>query len=134
MRLLKYMKDGGEESTVSGLYFVEIKSLFTIVLLRFSGKSREAFHTHAFNAISWVLRGKLTENIFYNGEWFADRIKVYEPSFLPIITPRTRFHKVDSDGDTWAFSLRGPWVDTWREFLPALNVFRTLTHGRKVVA
>jgi hypothetical protein len=132
MRLLKYAKDGGAESTVSGFYFVEIKSLFTIVLLRFQGKSREAFHTHAFNAISWVLKGKLTEN-HLNGydEGFFDE---YTPSLKPIITPRSQFHKVDSDGDTWALSFRGPWVNTWREYLPALNKFRTLTNGRKVVA
>lgn len=128
MSLLKYMKDGGAESTVSGFYFVEIKSLFTIVLLRFQGKSREAFHSHAFDAISWVLKGELQENVLFS---ITNR---YLPSLKPIFTERIRFHKVDSVGDTWVFSIRGPWVDTWREFLPALNKFRTLTHGRKVVA
>jgi hypothetical protein len=127
MRLLKYMKDGGAESTVSGFYFVEIKSLFTIVLLRFQGKSREAFHTHAFDALSWVLKGRLEEKLLFS------ITNVYAPSLKPIYTRREDFHKVDSVGDTWVFSIRGPWVDTWREFLPTLNKFRTLTHGRRVI-
>lgn len=42
-------------------------------------------------------------------------------------------HKVMSQGDTFVLSLRGPWADTWKEFLPGLNRFITLTHGRKIV-
>jgi hypothetical protein len=128
MRFLEWTKDGGQESTVSGLYFVEIKSLFTIVLLRFSGKSREAYHSHAFNALSWVLKGKLVEHI-YGG---MDEDVKYTPSLKPIYTSRSRFHKVDSDGETWVLSFRGAWANTWREYIPNWG-FRILTHGRKVV-
>ena len=49
MKLFKYMKDGGPESTVWGYFLIEIKSLFTIVLLHFKNGSREAYHNHAFN-------------------------------------------------------------------------------------
>jgi len=57
------MKDGGPDSTVTGYWLIESKKWFSIVLLKFEGKSREAFHTHAFNAISWLLKGKLIEHI-----------------------------------------------------------------------
>lgn len=127
MKFFKHMKDGGPESKSAGLFFVEIKKLFSVVLLHFSPGSRDAYHTHAFNSVSWVLRGKLVENML------TKRLNVYTPSLKPVITKRDDFHKVVSVGDTWVLSFRGPWVDTWKEFLPKLQKFITLTHGRKVV-
>jgi hypothetical protein len=128
MKIFKYMKDGGPESKVAGYWLVEIKSLLSIVLLHFSDGSREAYHSHAFDAVSWVLKGFLCEAIF------RGRMNFYRPSLKPIYTPRDCFHKVLSRGDTWVLSFRGPWSQTWKEFLPEQNKHITLTHGRKVVA
>lgn len=129
MKLFKYMKDGGMESRVSGLYFIEIKSWFSVVLLHFATGSREAYHSHAFDAVSWVLKGELHEKMLGGG------VNVYTPSVKSISTLRSTFHQVVSIGDTWVFSFRGPWSKTWREFLPAEEMFgkfQTLTHGRTV--
>lgn len=63
MRVLSYRKDGGPLSKSWGLFIIEIKSAFSVVLLRFENGTREAYHTHAFNATSWVLRGYLVEYI-----------------------------------------------------------------------
>ena len=57
MKLFKKMKDGGPHSTVTGYWLIEWKAVFSIVLLKFEGKSRETFHTHAFNCISWLISG-----------------------------------------------------------------------------
>jgi len=38
--------------------------LFSIVLLRFEGESRSNFHSHAFNAWTWLLSGSMVE--FFN--------------------------------------------------------------------
>lgn len=127
MKILKYMKDGGPLSRVWGLFIIEIKPLFSIVLLRFLDGSREAFHTHAFNAVSWVIKGKLLETEI-NGT-----CRIYRASWKPIYTPREMFHRVRSSGTTWAISFRGPWKDKWREFLPENGRYITLTHGRKEV-
>jgi hypothetical protein len=129
MLLFKKRKDGGGESTVTGYWLVELKSLFSALLLRFDGASREAFHTHAFNCFSWVLKGGLTETML------DGRVRRYRPSILPFVTRRTDFHKVDSDeGTTWVLTFRGPWADRWQEFIPGYDRFVTLTHGRRVVA
>lgn len=127
MKLFRYEKDGGAESMVHGLFVVEIKSAFSIVLLRFEGKSREAFHSHAFNAISWVLRGKLVEEVI------GGAVNEYPASRKPVLTPRTMFHKVSSDGITWAISFRGPWAEHWQEYLPEEDELVTLAQGRKDV-
>lgn len=124
LKLLHWGRDGGPESSVDGFWLVEIKRLLSVVLLRFQGRSREAFHTHAFNSISWVLKGELVEH-------FADgKGRTHRPSLKPIITKRSTFHKVDSDGTTIVFSLRGPWAPLWWEHRPDEG-YVPLTHGRK---
>lgn len=128
MKLFKKMKDGGDESTVTGYFLFEIKPVMTIVLLRFDGESRNAYHTHAFNCLSWVLRGELRE------EMRDGRVYKLYRRFLPFITTRKDFHKVSSTPPTsWVFSIRGPWSDDWQEYLPDENRNRGLTHGRQEI-
>ena len=124
MKFMKWEKDGGRHSTVHALYVVEIKSLFSIVLLRFSDGSREAYHSHAFNCWSWLFKGVLQEH-FLSGQ----RRSIW-PSFIPFPTYRTTFHKVVSEGTSWVLSFRGPWAPSWEEYLPEEDRFRTLVSGR----
>lgn len=133
MKLFYRGKDGGAESRVWGFWLIEWKRFFSIALLRFEDGSREAFHSHAFNAWSWVLCGTLVETIV--DRWTdARRTIVYTPAAGPIFTPRDRFHKVVSSGRTWVLTFRGPWVDHWLDHDVASGVTSTLTHGRRRVA
>ena len=125
MKFFSKGKDGGQNSHVWGFWAVEIKSLFSIVLLCFEEGSREAFHSHAFNAYTWFLNGEV-EEYHLNGETIT-----WKPSIKPKYTPRKCFHKVYSKKRTWALSFRGPWADTWREF--SNDKLTTLTHGRTPV-
>lgn len=131
MKLFKKMKDGGDESSVTGYWLIECKWLFSIVLLRFEGKSREAYHEHAFNSINWLLDGVLKETHLNKVDPYF-----YIPSWRPFKVLREDFHKVDSigyDDPAWVLSFRGPWRKTWKEFIPETGKYRTLTHGRKEV-
>lgn len=138
MKLFSWMKDGGPESRVWGFFLIEWKRFFSIALLFFKDGSREAYHSHAFNAISWVLRGKLTETRKYDTrpEIVDGGVTVtdYLPSFRPIITTRSNMHRVSSTGKTWVITFRGPWADTWMEYLPKEHRFVTLTNGRQEIA
>ncbi len=125
MKILFKSKDGGAESNVTGFWLIEIKCLFSIALLRFDHGTREAFHSHAFNCISWVIWGIL-EEISLKGQ-----TKWHIPSLIPVLTSRNTFHKVYSHGITWALTFRGPWSKTWKENIDGQEI--TLTHGRKVV-
>lgn len=130
MKFLTKMKDGGPESTVTGYWLIEMKSLFSIVLLKFEGKSRETYHTHAFDCFSWLIKGRLEESFKSHFEK-----EVYLPSFIPFVTRKLDFHKVDSIGTSWVLSFRGPWSKTWQESDEAsLNKTRVLTNGRNVIA
>ena len=127
MKIFYIGKDGGAESRVWGFWLLEEKSLCSIAFLLFKGNSREAYHNHAFNSISWVIKGRLTETLL------DGTINVYKPSLKPIFTYRDTFHKVDSTGNTVVFTLRGAWLRFWREYLPRKEKFVTLTNGRRVV-
>jgi hypothetical protein len=126
MKLFYKGKDGGDESLVTGYWLIEIKSLFSIVLLRFDNGTREAFHSHAFNCFSWVLSGCLVE--YHIDQRLPE---FHNPSCLPFCTYRTTFHKVASLGRSWVLSFRGPWAKTWEESIDGRR--RLLSHGRVVV-
>jgi hypothetical protein len=100
------------------------------VLLKFNNGSRENYHSHAFNAITWFLRGRVREETYES--MFETVDKWFIPSFIPKITRRGKIHRVHSFGTTWALSFRGPWSDTWHE-IDKNNKIITLTHGRKQV-
>lgn len=136
MRLFFKGKDGGPDSNVTGYWLIEAKSAFSIVLLRFDKGSREAYHSHAFNAWSWVLKGWLREFAIVKGEHHQwEDIEELLPSIYPVYTPRERLHKVYGMADkTWVISFRGPWVAKWHEWFDKTGQTVTLTHGRKVVA
>lgn len=128
-------KDGGPESSVHAWMF-EVKWLFSFGLLRFDGPSRDAFHSHAFNAWSWLLSGALVEKVFGYPQRYLF------PSSRLISTPRECVHKVDSAGVSWVLTFRGPWCQSWFEVLPytvldnhpfPLWELRHLEHGRGIV-
>lgn len=127
MKLFHIAKDGGAKSNVTGFWLIEWKKLFSIVVLKFNKGSREAFHSHAFNAVTWYLRGNVDEH------HLDGRILNWKGSVKPKYTPRECFHKVFAHKDTYAISFRGPWANKWKEYLPNTNKFVTLTNGRKIV-
>jgi hypothetical protein len=132
MNLFVKRTDGGPESNVTGYWLIEWKNLFSIALLRFSKGSREAFHSHAFHAVSWVLSGKIEEHrigVIPRRE----KITEFHPSLKPIITTKNNMHKVYGiSPTTWVLTFRGPWTKTWKEhFEDGRDI--TLTHGRQVV-
>lgn len=125
MNIFKKLKDGGPDSNVTGYFLIEIKSLFSIVLLKFEDGSRVNYHSHAFNALSWLLSGQLIE---YHT---SGNINSIQPSWKSFITTKECFHRVRSHGTSWALTFRGPWDKTWKEYSPQTNEEIVLSNGRK---
>lgn len=119
--------DGGLDSGVTGYMLIEWKILFSIGLLHFKEGSREAYHNHAFNAVTWWIKGSVIEELS-NGV-----TKDFVPSFKPKITKRSCFHKVIAKVSSWALTFRGPWKDQWLELRNDKTQFVILTHNREVV-
>ena len=111
------------------------------MFLRFEHGSREAFHSHAFNSVSWVLRGGgLVEEFHPDSPEYTEGtagpgalcFRVHLPSWRPVLTFRDTYHKVASSGRTWVLTFRGPWAPTWRDQAVG-EPERVLTHGRREV-
>jgi hypothetical protein len=124
-RLFYVKPDGGKDSGVTAYFLIEWKILFSIGILHFKKGSREAYHNHAFNALTWWLKGKVIE------EKTDKSTKNYQPSFKPKFTSRENFHKVIANENTYALTFRGPWKNAWNEFKNDKLI--TLTHGRKII-
>lgn len=129
MKFLWNKKDGGPESHV-WMTGIESKRFGSILLLRFEDGSREAFHSHAFNCTSVVLSGCLIEQLLVGT---YPKVVMGMPAYTKgtwIRTFRHTFHQVFSLGRTWVLTIRGPWCDTWQEYLNDEDRHITLTHGR----
>lgn len=129
-------KDGGPNSPVT-FYGIEIKSLFSIGILRFNKGTREEYHTHAFDAYTWFLAGSMKEDELDIEEgklscthtwytWYTHNIK-------PKFTPRDKLHRVIAYCTSWCFTIRGPWRDYWMEYNKKTDKTTLFTHGRKVI-
>jgi hypothetical protein len=141
MRFLSKVKDGGPNSPVDAYVLIEIKSLFSIMFLKFNPGSRETYHSHAFNAWTWFIFGDMWEekivspqNISSGGPANACiEIAKYRRSLHPKLTPRSLLHNVIAYTTSWCFTVRGPWEDQWIEYDIYNSDITTLTHGRKVI-
>lgn len=127
IKLLTKCKDGGPESPVDAYFLIEWKGVFSVALLKFNKGRREAYHTHAFHALTWFLFGELEE------QQFGRSSKKYKRGFLPKVTKRDNLHRVKAYKNSWCITLRGPWRDTWTEYCETSNKLTTLTHGRIVM-
>jgi hypothetical protein len=123
MRILEKTKDGGPDSTVDAYFLCEFKGLFSIALLKFNKGGRENYHTHAFNAWTWFLKGFLIEHVYLNG------YNGYYRSWKPKITKKSRNHRVYAVEESWALTVRGPWSETWTETSLTGEKIK-LAHGR----
>jgi hypothetical protein len=148
MKFFRKAPDGGKDSGVTGYFLVEIKPLFSIVLLHFKDGTRDAYHSHAFNALTLWLRGRVIEHRISGLPHWQDgpyeqrtehragqvtahcKRQTYSTGRFKF-TSRENMHKVEALGDVWALSIRGPWAKTWKEFKNGTVV--TLTNGRQVV-
>lgn len=122
----KYSYDGGKDSGVTGFWLVECKWLFSIVILHFKKGTRESYHSHAFNALTWWIYGSVLEHLLGDSE----SIKWY-PSIFPKYTPKENFHKIEALEDSYAISFRGPWENSWYEYQDKKG-YTKLGWGRKI--
>ena len=125
MRFLSKVKDGGPNSPVDAYFLVEIKSLFSIALLKFNKGGREAYHSHALNALTWFLKGNLCEEKI-DGDKYR-----YRRSILPKYTPKDNCHRVRAAEDSWCLTIRGPWSNHWYEYDEKKDITTWFTHGRR---
>lgn len=127
MKLFTKLKDGGPDSPVDAYFLIEWKSVFSIALLKFNKGMRETHHSHAFNALTWFLSGRMDE------QDIDGTVCRYTRSVVPKVTMCTKTHRVEALEDSWCLTVRGPWTNYWTEYDEYTGEFCTLTHGREVI-
>ena len=127
MKFLQWGTDGGKNSGVIGFWICEIKTFFSIVILHFNKGTRENYHSHAFNAYTFFIYGRIEEQLL-NGN-----INIWKPSLYPKYTPRSTFHRVKALENTLCISFRGSWFNYWYEYSPNNNEYILLTNNRKII-
>lgn len=130
MKFFSWAKDGGPQSTVEAFFICEIKNFFSIAVLKFNPGTRPAFHSHAFNALTWFLSGALVEQDVSQRE----ATYFYRRSVVPKVTLRSKCHRVLAAETSWCLTVRGPWSKTWKEQDIEKGTSTTLGHGRRVVS
>lgn len=126
IRLFHKAKDGGPESKVDGYWLIEAKGWFSIALLRFGEGSRDAYHSHAFDAVSWLLTGGLDEHV--KGEECS---RLYGPGSAHQDSAGACPQGLGICSNNWVLTFRGPWLPTWTETVAGKET--VLTQGRVVV-
>lgn len=128
LKMFVKLKDGGPESPVTAYFLIEWKRVFSVALLHFPKGSRENFHSHAFNSVSLVLKGRLDE------EHYGGLIRELHGPGKLVATLRSTVHRVwGCAPNTWVLTLRGPWEDTWLEYDPRVDEIVRMKKGRTIL-
>jgi hypothetical protein len=106
---------------------LEIKWLFSIYFHVFNTVEQDRFHTHAFGAWAFLIRGGYEEEFIVSGQI---RKKQVRPGMRFI--PKAYNHRLlKSEPNTLSILFAGPWSSTWTEEND--RFVRTLTWGRKEI-
>lgn len=130
MKLFERAKDGGPSSPVEAFFLFEIKNFASVALLKFNEGTRENYHSHAFNALTWFLFGDMVEEKLVDGKIVSSK---YRRSLFPKYTAKDNLHKVVANKTSWCFTLRGKWQSTWYEYNEDNNLKITMTNGRRII-
>ena len=104
--------DLGEQS-VTELTILEYKKWFSIKLFNFhkSEGVQDRFHTHAFNAYSFLLKGDYTEEVLE-----GDKIvKCARSRSKALFIPKNSYHRITRSKGCVTILITGPWGETFKE-------------------
>lgn len=134
MRLGKYGKIFHYDKTSLGVgniqrfIFFEFKFFGGIILNIFNTHNQDRFHSHAFHAISLMLKGAYNEDVIENNKIITKNIK---PGIRFI--SRSYIHKIkESELNTISVTFEGPWQQIWNEYFDNGRI-KTYSWGRKVL-
>lgn len=116
------------EQKVSELTILEWKKLFSIKLFNFhkTNGCQDRFHTHAFGALSILLKGDYIEEVVVGNK--IVQLNRSRKRFLYI--PKDSFHRITRSNGCRTLLITGPWGKEFKEMRPIMG---TLEHPGQFV-
>lgn len=109
----------------------ECKWLFSIIFYRWNTVDQIRFHTHAFAAYAFLLRGWYRESVMVDSVVEA---RTVDQTFKPRFLPKNYCHSIGyAKPNTVTMVIAGPWQKTWKEYFPDTKKWVTYGWGRKVI-
>ncbi len=119
------------EGSVTQYTLFEHKRLFSIIFYKWNTINQIRFHTHAFAAVAFLLKGWYWEKVRYNGIVMTNFVNV---PLIPRFLPRNYCHAIEnSKPGTMTMVITGPWQKTWWEFFPDTDRWVEYSWGRKKI-
>lgn len=105
----------GEGSVTQYIVF-EHKKLFSLIFYRWNTIDQVRFHTHAFAAVAFLLKGWYWEQVIFNKIIMQNFVNI---PFLPRFLPKNYCHSVqNAKPGTMTMVITGPWQKYWFEYFP----------------
>jgi len=123
---------------IIGYTLFESKYLFSIIVYNWKTIDQNRFHSHAFAAVAFLLRGSYREK-YYDKKTGEVKEKIVNQWLKPRYLPKNYTHCVlKSEPNTWTIVFVGPWQKHWCEFFPqgtntTLGKWVKYGWGRKIV-
>lgn len=90
----------------------EFKRLFSVYVHRWNVDYQDRYHTHAFDAWSWMVRGSYKERLYVDDNTYMEHDVTPGFRFIPWFTN----HSIaNCRPNTWTVTFAGPWRKTWTE-------------------
>lgn len=109
----------------------EHKYLFSIIVYHWKTIKQNRFHSHAFPAVAFLLRGEYEEEVYSRGNIIKKTVNQWlKPRWLP----RNYTHRIlAAKPKTWTVVFTGPWIKHWYEYFDDTKTWVKYAWGRKVV-
>ena len=119
------------KGNVTQYTLIECKELFSVIFYRWNTIDQVRFHTHAFNAYAFLLRGYYEEKIIVDGEIIEKTVNQWlKPRFLA----KNYCHSIGyAKPQTMTLVITGAWQDTWQEYFPDTKKWVTYSWGRNKI-
>ncbi len=126
-KILHYEKISLGVGKIQRFILFEFKFIGGIILNIFNTDNQDRFHSHAFHAFSWMIKGWYNEDIILDNKVISKKI-VHSR-----IIPKNYIHKIkESSKNAISITFEGPWGNTWNEFFDDGRI-KLYTWGRKVL-
>lgn len=107
----KAINNGGQN--VTEITVLEWKKYFSIKLFHFhkTTGNQDRFHTHSFNAVSFLLKGNYIEEVVVEGVV----VPLQRNRSRLIYIPKGEFHRITKSDGCRTLLITGPWEPEWTE-------------------